>query len=146
MEYAKRPRLPPPFVVISYIGKIIVQKKLDKFLFILGMLINSCSRQCVLKLKDYSDKRTIARPRSRAQLSSIGIDTYHTEENSTNIPLVPTTNTQLNDTSIDIIEDRSLLGRLLNCNPCRQVTENQRHKNVCSIEILYLIRTSFYRN
>jgi len=28
MEYAKRPRLPPPFVVISYIGKMILKRKI----------------------------------------------------------------------------------------------------------------------
>ena len=30
MEYAKRPRLPPPFVVISYIGNTIVESILKR--------------------------------------------------------------------------------------------------------------------
>ncbi len=126
MEYAKRPRLPPPFVVISYIG----------------MVISSCSRQCVLKLKQYSDKKKANAPlRSRTQLSSLDVEIHHDNDNSRHNPNVTTplvsaiNNTdlqnQLNDTSTEIIVDDSFLGRLLNCKPCRQVTDNQKHKKVC---------------
>ena len=34
MEYDKRPRLPPPFVVISYIGKRFLKEILYKNLFV----------------------------------------------------------------------------------------------------------------
>jgi len=106
------------------------------------MLISSCSRQCVLKLKDYSDKKEInTPPRLRTQLSSSNVDTNHDNDNSRNnptatTPLVSTINNndrqnQSSDASTDIIEDRSFLGRFLNCKPCRQVTENQQHRNVC---------------
>jgi hypothetical protein len=147
MEYAKRPRLPPPFVVISYIGKMILKKKNFFFyrnfiLIIIGMLISSCSRQCVLKLKEYSDKKeSNTPPRPRTQLLSSNVDTHHDNDNSknnptANTPLVSTINNndrqnQSSDASTDIIEDHSFLGRFLNCKPCRQVTENQQHRNVC---------------
>jgi len=98
------------------------------------MLISNGSRQCVLKLKDYSDKRSNSTIRLRSMAKN-----YRKKENlNTNpalsTPLVSTNNNTNNiptDSSIDIIEDRSLLGRLLNCKPCRQVTETQKHNNVC---------------
>ena len=104
------------------------------------MLIMNGTRLCFLKLKEYSDKKNNSSLRSRAILSSARVGTYHHDENSrTNpaltTPLVSPTNNitnQLNDnTSTEINRDRSLLGWLLNCKPCRQVTENQKHKNVC---------------
>jgi hypothetical protein len=117
------------------------------------MVISSCSRQCILKLKEHSVKKTNSLTRLHSQLSS-GIEAYHDNDNSTNNPTIITplvsktsnnnnnlniiTN-QLNDKSVEIIQDRSLLGRLLNCKPCRQVTENQKNKNVCSIK-----KSSFY--
>ncbi|CAF0874104.1 unnamed protein product [Adineta ricciae] len=119
MEYAKRPRLPPPFVVISYIG----------------MVISAASRQCILKLKDYSDKKNNTNTRPRASSSASGFSVYRNElvpNNNPNssAPLVTTDDARsgLNDITVEIPEDRSLLGRLLNCKPCRQVTDNQKQK------------------
>jgi hypothetical protein len=105
------------------------------------MLIKSCSRQCILKLKEYSDKKhTIPPRRTRTHLTSVDIEALSDNDNPLNNPTFITplvssnrknlTN-QLTDTSTEIIEDRSFLGRFLNCKPCRQVTENQRHRLVC---------------
>ncbi|CAF1217287.1 unnamed protein product [Rotaria sordida] len=101
MEYAKRPRLPPPFVFISYIG----------------MLITSCSRHCILKVKEYSDKKSSAAHRIRTQSSTTTTDN-HDEYTHDSI-----------DPSAEIIQDRSLIGRCLNCKPCKTVTENQKKKS-----------------
>ncbi|CAF3820695.1 unnamed protein product [Rotaria sordida] len=62
MEYAKRTRLPPPFVFISYID----------------MLISSITRRCLIKLKKYLDKNNNSQ---RRQLPS---STNNTEE----LPLI----------------------------------------------------------
>ncbi|CAF1066034.1 unnamed protein product [Adineta steineri] len=119
MEYAKRPRLPPPFVVISYIG----------------MLIASISRRCVLRLKEYSDKKNSAGHRPRAVSTASSFQIYRDNVNPNNnvtTPLVSKMDTnnleELNNKSVEVIEDRSLLGRLLSCKPCRQVTDNQKHQ------------------
>jgi hypothetical protein len=106
MEYAKRPRLPPPFVVISYIS----------------MLITNGSRQCVLKLKEYSDKRANLSNRNHRQLKEIN----NNNPDSLNLNIDLSTS-QLTETN----ENRSMLGRLLNCKPCRQVTDTQQRKVVC---------------
>ena len=111
------------------------------------MLITNGSRQCVLKLKEYSDKKNSSIRRTRSLSKTGNSKRYNRDETPSNnnpnsiTPLVSTTTSskdnigantnQLNDPSTIIPEDRSLLGRLLNCKPCRQVTENQRQKNVC---------------
>ena len=108
------------------------------------MLISNISRQCVLKMKDYSKKKNNSSRRNRNQ-SSNDSKINHTDDNlniSSNAitPLVAgsnqtdrrTSNNQLNDRSQDIVDDKSCLGRLLNCKPCRQVTENQKEKIVGS--------------
>ncbi|CAF2382637.1 unnamed protein product [Rotaria sp. Silwood2] len=98
MEYAKRPRLPPPFVVISYVV----------------MLIASCSRQCILKAKEYSDRKKNAKNRSRTQtLATDGHDD---------------TTDDLKNTSAEEIPDRSLIGRCVNCKPCQNVAVKQKKK------------------
>jgi hypothetical protein len=94
------------------------------------MLITNGSRQCVLKLKNYSDKKANSTLRLRSMAKS-----YRNDINPTSTtPLVSTNNNTNNipiDASTDIIEDRSILGRLLNCKPCRQVTETHRNNKVC---------------
>ena len=153
MEYAKRPRLPPPFVVISYMGTFRSDKPQpsshrDRLrVHLSGMLISSISRQCVLKLKDYSDKKNTPPAFQRIRTTPGAPirkrfpvnDSLINSPNSIT-PLVapsalsdqgsPIGSNLSNSTSSELIQDRSLLGRLLNCKPCRQVTENQAHKNV----------------
>ena len=145
MEYAKRPRLPPPFVVISYIGNVSSEPCCTSISIffsrsMLGMVISYASRQCVLKLKEVSDKKNSANHRPRAQSNVSALGGFHGEvvaSNSpnSNAPLVVATtaisSSALNDTPDEVAEDRSLLGRLLNCKPCRQVTDNQKEKLVC---------------
>jgi len=102
------------------------------------MVISTCSRLCVLRLKEYSDKKNSALSRTRAQSTASAFNAYRGNDSSPNnptssTPLVLTTN---NDLSTQIIQDHSLLGRLLNCKPCRQVTENQQHKIVYQSDIL----------
>ncbi|CAF1275673.1 unnamed protein product [Adineta ricciae] len=109
MEYAKRPRLPPPFVVISYIG----------------MLISNGSRQCVLKLKEFSNKRNHAGRQSQRRLAEPKDVIVDNEQNPTALNVnIDVSTSQLTDAN----EDRSVLGRLLNCKPCRQVTESHQRK------------------
>ena len=97
------------------------------------MLISGCTRQCILKLKDYSDKKNSVPRRTRTQSSTTDRSSYHGDETGPNnlnsiTPLVPPSSR--NDPSAEPVVDRSLLGRLLNCKPCRQVTDNQRTKLV----------------
>ncbi|CAF2034690.1 unnamed protein product [Rotaria magnacalcarata] len=106
MEYAKRPRLPPPFVVISYIS----------------MLITNGSRRCVIKLKEYSDKKKNRTPRNRRPL----VEQNSAGNNERNIP-DGNNDSSTNELS-EINEDRSLLGRLLSCKPCLRVTDIHRQK------------------
>lgn len=106
------------------------------------MLISNVSRQCVIKLRDYSNKKNnVSRP-NRTQSSSDS-KTIHLDDNQNNstsaiTPLVSgsnltnrnSTGSQLNDESRENVEDTSCLGRLLNCKPCRKVTERQDEKDV----------------
>ncbi|CAF0774571.1 unnamed protein product [Rotaria sordida] len=101
MEYAKRPRLPPPFVVISYIV----------------MLIQGCGRQCILKLKKYSDKKDARAIRSRTQSSTSALARH---DNLTD---------DYKDRSVEVVQDRSALSRLLSCVPCQKVAENKQIKD-----------------
>jgi hypothetical protein len=103
------------------------------------MVISSLSRQCVLKLKEYSDKKNAAARRTRTRSTS-SRDANRSDENPTNnpnttIPLLSITNgdnttTELNDSLDDVRVDRTILGRLLSCKPCQQVADNQQTKKV----------------
>ncbi len=105
----------------------------------LGMVISSISRQCVLKLKEYSVKKNTAARRNHSR-SAAGPDGYRDEENPGNnpgtlVPLVAITNEDnttsvVNDTLDEPPVDHSFLGRFLNCKPCRQVTEGHEHRKV----------------
>ena len=114
-------------------------------LSILGMLITNGSRQCVLKLKNYSDKKA----NSAIRLRSLAKSYRKNEKLNTNAnfttPLVGTNNTNNNDIPIDestdTIEDNSFLGRLLNCKPCRQVTDAHKTNSV-RFKTKYSIRSS----
>ena len=134
MEYAKRPRLPPPFVVISYIGQCPARSEPPPIISTrLGMLISNSSRQCVLKLKEYSDKKNSVAHRIRTQSSTTSRSSFHGDESGGNNPnsITPlVAQATRNNAALEPIVDRSLLGRLLNCKPCRQVTDNQRTKLV----------------
>ncbi|CAF0831896.1 unnamed protein product [Rotaria sp. Silwood1] len=107
MEYDKRPRLPPPFVVISYIS----------------MLITNGSRRCIIKLKECSDKRVNASRRNRRHLTEANNSTINNDQNALNAD-----DNQGTDQSKETNEDDSFFGYLLNCKPCRQVTDNHRQK------------------
>jgi hypothetical protein len=111
------------------------------------MLITNGSRQCVLKLKDYSDKKANSSARLRSLAKS-----YRKKDNlNTNpaftTPLVSTNNNNNDipiDASTDTIEDNSFLGRLLNCKPCRRVTEAHKNNSVCfNNKIKISFRSSF---
>lgn len=111
------------------------------------MLINKCSRQCVLKLKAYSDKKASASARTRSMINS-----HHNDDNNPNstliAPLVSNPNNVMSsDSSTDIHTDQSFLGRLLNCKPCKKVTDDQNEKNVRFITDQFLLfETFFFRN
>jgi hypothetical protein len=90
------------------------------------MLITNGSRQCIIKLKEYSDKKVTSSPRNRVHLTDSNNGSPSRNPNSSNINVNLSTS-QLTETN----ENRSLLGRLLNCKPCRQMTDNQTLKNVC---------------
>lgn len=139
MEYAKRPRLPPPFVVISYIGKNSNgRREMDHLIASLSrqdMAISSCSRQCVLKLKDYSDRKNSAIHRPDGRSSSAGLVGFRPEllegggPNAETPLIVATTDTAsrtLEGSSDEVNGGHTWLERLLNCKPCRQVTDNQQ--------------------
>ena len=99
-----------------------------------GMLISACSRQCVLKLKDYSDKKASTPVRSRSMINSHHNDENPNPSSALMAPLVSNSsndNILSNDPSMETSTDRSLLGRLLNCKPCKQVTDAQKEKKVC---------------
>lgn len=56
-------------------------------------------------------------------------DLVHADERANPSLITPLVSPQnLNDQTSEIVQDRSFLGRLLNCKPCKQVTDNQRDK------------------
>jgi hypothetical protein len=129
MEYAKRPRLPPPFVVISYISQFKSSFRLkSRICLFIGMLISNGSRQCVIRLKKYSDKRANSSPRSRRNIieSNNGGPKNDEDRELANLNIDVSTS-QLTESN----ENRSILGQLLNCKPCRQVTDTHKRKIVC---------------
>jgi hypothetical protein len=93
------------------------------------MLITNGSRQCVLKLKDYSDKRSNSSRHSVRHAKETNNDSpsKNGKRNSANLN-INTSTSQLTE----ITEDRSLLGRLLSCKPCKQVTDTHKRKIVSS--------------
>lgn len=91
------------------------------------MLISSISRQCVLKLKDYSDKKANGTSRTRDHSNASHGDDANSTEPFT-APLNQMKNTDYQ--SLHGFQDNSWLGRLLNCKPCKQVTDNHRDKTV----------------
>ncbi|CAF1320961.1 unnamed protein product, partial [Rotaria sordida] len=101
LEYAKRPCLPPPFVLISYII----------------MLIQSCSHKCTLKAKEYSDKKKSAARRNRTISSGTDTDDHDHYRSSTK------------DLSTAALEDHSLVGHCLDCKLCKSVTEKEDKKS-----------------
>ncbi len=92
------------------------------------MLISSISRQCLIKLKEHSDKKNNSQ---RRQLPS---PTNNTEG-------LPFVDLVVPSAASDI--DRSLLGRLLSCKPCGKITERERHEKVRSFSYLFYIRLGF---
>ncbi|CAF4428057.1 unnamed protein product, partial [Rotaria socialis] len=100
LEYAKRPCLPPPFVLISYII----------------MLIQSCSHKCTQKAKEYSDKKKSAARRKRAVSSGTDKNHYGQYKSSTI------------DLSTAALEDHSLVGHSLDCKSVTE-KEDKKNKN-----------------
>jgi len=93
------------------------------------MLITNGSRQCVLKLKDYSDKKINLSQRNRINLTELNSSSPDNARNRDPSHLnIDSSTGQLTETN----EEHPLLGRLLNCKPCRQVTETHKRKTVCS--------------
>ncbi|CAF1445673.1 unnamed protein product, partial [Adineta steineri] len=110
MEYAKRPRLPPPFVVISYIG----------------MLISNGSRQCVLRLQDFSDRKRRGSQQSGKALPAIS--SVNLGEDLSNPALKINVDFSPNQSIRTTAPDRTFLGSLLNCKPCKKVTDKHKAK------------------
>ncbi|CAF4043406.1 unnamed protein product [Rotaria magnacalcarata] len=106
MEYAKRPRLPPPFIVISY----------------MSMLLSHIARQSILKLQKSSDKKRSTARLSLTQSMTTGTHIVFLESDSeSNLNGVNRLTTQ-------IPHEHSFFGRLLDCKPCKVIVENQRLK------------------
>ncbi|CAF1266771.1 unnamed protein product [Rotaria sordida] len=100
MEYAKRPCLPPPFIVISYII----------------MLITSCSSRCLLKLKEHTDKKNY----STIQTLTQSIPTAKNNDAKTD---------EFKNTSNEVIQNRSIFQRLFSCEPCQKNADKHNWKN-----------------
>jgi hypothetical protein len=101
------------------------------------MLITNGSRQCVIKLKEFSDKRANSSSRNRRRLTEAN------NNSSTNDPNRDSSNLNIDISSSQLTEnneDRSLLGRLLSCKPCRQVTDTHKKKVVCPFQLLLNIK------
>ncbi|CAF1271729.1 unnamed protein product [Rotaria sordida] len=121
IEYTKRPRLPPPLIVISYIGMLI-----------------SKAGQCMFKWKEYLDKKSTQQARLQLSSHNVGGDSGYGASSATPLA-VDMSNTSNNvnlntddlidDSSSVSIENRSLVGRLLNCKPCRQMINHEKTKN-----------------
>ncbi|CAF3373207.1 unnamed protein product [Rotaria sp. Silwood1] len=89
------------------------------------MLITNGSRRCIIKLKECSDKRVNASRRNRRHLTEANNSTINNDQNALNAD-----DNQGTDQSKETNEDDSFFGYLLNCKPCRQVTDNHRQKLV----------------
>ena len=97
------------------------------------MLIAKCSRLCVSKSKDFVDKKSNSSIRSRSMMNNHRNDDLNPAL-VTRVVSIPNNNsTIVYDTSTDINKSRSSFGCLLSCIPCKQVTNVQNEKNVCSI-------------
>ena len=88
------------------------------------MLINSISRQCVLKLKKRSDKRSNRFRSDRGDTTEGG-----NSNNNRNPDRTISNNHSTTNTFSRINEDRSLLGCLLACKPCQEIIDDNK-KNV----------------
>jgi hypothetical protein len=93
------------------------------------MLITNVSRQCVIKLKKYSVRKTTSSNRSHRH----SIETNNTNSDGNRHPNVSNVNIDASTSQLaESRADRSLLGYLLNCKPCLQVTDAHQHKMVGS--------------
>ena len=98
-------------------------------IFVLAMLISNCSRQCVLKLQGYADKRRGSSSHNR-QLLMENNSNSNSKDIANNRQL---SNLNINSSSSQLTErneDRSLLGQFLNCPPCKKVTKKHKDKIV----------------
>ena len=109
------------------------------------MLFSYITRQCITKLKRYSDKRNPVRPPSSrnnaeeaegenvdsAMLLFDSITPSTTSINAT----MPNATRFTDDTSPVSINDRSLFGRLLSHKRCRKVIDRHKCKNVCTVTL-----------
>ena len=90
------------------------------------MLISSGSSHLVLRLKKYSDQQNS---------SSHGQHVPNKSGQSSGSPKLDENSLAINIDSLsnhpsEIQEDHSILGRFLQCKPCRQVTEHHQSKIV----------------
>ncbi|CAF5000065.1 unnamed protein product [Rotaria sp. Silwood1] len=123
IEYTERPRLPPPFIVISYIG----------------MFISNAGQCMMFNLKKYSDKKSARQARLQLSSRSQGGGSGYGASLATPLRAVDMSNASndvklntgdlIDDSSPVSIEDRSLVGRLLTCKPCRQMINHEKIKN-----------------
>lgn len=92
------------------------------------MLISTGSRQLVLRLKKYSDKKANAIQRQRSTSSKNNANTNNNAHDDHNASAV---NIETASTALtEVREDRSLLGCFLNCPPCKKVTDAHKDKTV----------------
>ncbi|CAF0794665.1 unnamed protein product [Didymodactylos carnosus] len=109
MEYAKRPRLPPPFVVISYIF----------------MVITSAISKCVQNLKKHADgdrTRTYSSS-SNSNARELVKDVANNAQGKRLLPQITD-----KDDQREVPQDNSCLGRFLNCKPFKQMLESAEAK------------------
>lgn len=101
------------------------------------MVISRCSRRCVRKLKNYSDKKRHSSIRLGSMLRGRGTD---------DIDLNSTFSESLvsnpNNASMNVRSNRSIVDRLLKHKIHEQMTKEQNEKNVCSIENDFIRCTS----
>ena len=89
------------------------------------MLVSGGSRQLVIRLKKYSDKKNNA-VRRQHNRSKVNLNESPKDDPEALNMNVETSSSEMTE----VVEDRSLLGRLLNCAPCKQVTEDHQAKIV----------------
>jgi hypothetical protein len=90
------------------------------------MLITNGSRQIVIKLKKYSVKQSSARNHHRNQNNGKSSTNQNDDQRGSNDNIDSTSSSLA-----EPIEHRSLLGYILGCKPCQNVTDNHQNKIVC---------------
>ncbi|CAF0923893.1 unnamed protein product [Didymodactylos carnosus] len=102
MEYEKRPRLPPPFIVLSYVF----------------MIISAFKKKCVQKLKEYAARSMTNQMRTQSSNNNSKMKYVRNKKNRLTQPLTEEDNLNLEQ------PNNSCLGRLLTCKLFKQLTES----------------------